>query len=176
MTENIEAQLLEKLSAWLMTQPEWVALMALERPYRREAARLISKLLLNLPARQVTPTMNRSTRRKMLHALQRDVVSPKLRAVKGRRARQLAKQQKDAARYGRMAEERAEQLAYRDEILRADNMARQEEAQRQLVQHYVEQAELEEAQASLHKGSDLYNGIPVGFIETDEIATVEEVN
>jgi len=168
MSENIEAQLLEKLSAWLMTQPEWLALMRLSRPRRRETARLIAKLLLNLPARQATPDMNRSARRKLIRTLQRDVVSPKLRAVKGRRARQLAKQQKDAARYGRMAEERAEQLAYRDEILRADN-----EAMRLVAQAEAEvQRRIAETAAMRNKEPS----VKVGFIETDEIATVEEVN
>lgn len=114
-------EFLAKLDKWLIQQPEYIMLLALPKENRKQAARLIAKHLTTIPTTKGT-AMNRKAKRKLIHDFQRDKVSPMLRTVKGKRARVLAKQQKDAARYGRMSEERAYELALREEVEREERL------------------------------------------------------
>lgn len=118
---NEGTSFLDKLDAWLLQQPEWLVILGLPKNQRKEAARLVARHLTSAPTAK-GKTMNRTAKRKLIHDFKRDEVSPKLRQLKGKRARVEAKQRRDAARYGRMSEERAYELALKEEFERMQRL------------------------------------------------------
>lgn len=98
----------EKLEGWLVQQPEYPVLFLADRPSRRRAARSLAKQVLTIPTREAAGP-NRASRRKTIKVIGTQVGKANAKVSK-RRARLLAKAQRDAARYARMSDERKQQL------------------------------------------------------------------
>jgi hypothetical protein len=53
----------ERLKAWLHAQPEWLGILALPRQQRREATRVVARLVTGFPDAAPRPVPNRAARR-----------------------------------------------------------------------------------------------------------------
>jgi hypothetical protein len=128
MSDNDQTvdELLEGLQAWLQTQPAWGSMLAGSREDRKEAARLVTKLLLFQDSLDVTP-QGRAVRRAVSKLFKAELGEQKERLSKVRQ-RHERDAGKARTRFGRMSRRRFEQVA-------AARIAKDEELRKRLAEY-----------------------------------------
>jgi hypothetical protein len=118
--EKAVSELVERLSRWVVQQPEYPYLFLADRGRRKRAARVVAYRLLILPSAPPQPeAANRANIRRVKQG-QSQAIGAMVGKVKKKVSRLEAKQQRDRARYRRLGVRRAAELAF------AENAARDE--------------------------------------------------
>jgi hypothetical protein len=106
--------LIAKLDAWLLQQPEYVALLAGSRRDRRRAAQLLAQHVFTIPARQAEVPLNRKGKRALIRVYTGKLGEEKA-SVSRRQRLQNNAAVKQRARYSRLSAKRLAELAARAE-------------------------------------------------------------
>jgi len=118
--EKVVSELVERLSRWVVQQPEYPYLFLADRGRRKRAARVVAYRLLILPSAPPQPeAANRANVRKVKQA-QGAMIGQVMGSVKKKVRRIEAKQERDRNRYRRLGMRRAAELAF------AENESRDE--------------------------------------------------